>query len=563
SLASKLIGSRYYTPKMEGLPLSGRDNMGHGSHTASIAAGNIVKDVSFYGFGNGTARGGVPAARIAVYKVCEPGPFGCSADGLLSAFDDAIGDGVDIITISIGGDYGSPFEVDPIAIGAFHAMANGILTVNSAGNSGPEWSTVGSVAPWILTVAASNTNRGFFTKVVLGDGRPIVGRSVNSFDLNGTKYPLVYGSSASTSCSAASAEFCTPGCLDRKLVKGKIVLCDSPTNTAEAQYKGAVASITGSSKVDYASIFSFPVSVLSKDDYNTVLSYMNFTKNAKATVLKSDTIFKQTAPIVASYSSRGPNEIVPDILKPDITAPGSEILAAYSLDAPPSDLDTRHVKYSVLTGTSMACPHVAGVAAYIKTFHPHWSPSMITSAMMTTAWSMNASISPYNEMAEFSYGAGHVDPITAIHPGLVYEANKFDHIAFLCGLKYTGKKLRLISGDSRSCTKKQTKSLPRNLNYPSMTAKVSATKPFIVTFYRTVTNVGMSNTTFKAKVVGDKLKVKVVPNVLYFMSVYEKKSFTVTVSGNGPEADKLVSTHLIWSDGVHSVRSPIVVYAAN
>ncbi|VVB04589.1 unnamed protein product [Arabis nemorensis] len=105
------------------------------------------------------------------------------------------------------------------------------------------------------------------------------------------------------------------------------------------------------------------------------------------------------------------------------------------------------------TGTSMACPHVAGVAAYIKTFHPRWSPSMIKSAIMTTAWSMNTSTSPFNEMAEFAYGAGHVDPITAIHPGLVYEANKHDHIAFLCGLNYTGKNLRLISGDSSSCTK--------------------------------------------------------------------------------------------------------------
>ncbi|VVB04590.1 unnamed protein product [Arabis nemorensis] len=563
SCNNKLIGVRYYTPKLEGLPHSARDNMGHGSHTASTAAGNTVKDVSFYGLGNGTVRGGVPAARIAVYKVCEPGIFGCTGDGMLSAYDDAIADGVDIITISIGGDSSSPFEVDPTAIGAFHAMAKGILTVNSAGNSGPERSTVTSVAPWILTVAASNTNRAFVTKVVLGDGKTVVGRSVNTFDLNGTKYPLVYGRSASTSCGAASAGFCSPGCLDSKLVKGKIVLCDFELNTDEAQSMGAVASITKSSRVDFASVFSFPVSALSEDDYNTVLSYMNSTKNPKATVLKSDTIFKQTAPVTATYSSRGPNAIIPDILKPDITAPGSEILAAYSPDAPPSQSDTRHVKYSVATGTSMACPHIAGVAAYIKTFHPRWSPSMIKSAIMTTAWSMNASTSPFNEMAEFAYGAGHVDPITAIHPGLVYEANKHDHIAFLCGLNYTGKNFRLISGDSSSCTKEQTKSLPRNLNYPSMTAQVSATKPFKVTFRRTVTNVGMPNTTYKAKVVGDNLKVKVVPSVLFFKSVYEKKSFTVTVSGNGPEADKLMSAHLIWSDGVHSVRSPMVIYAAN
>ncbi|XP_024013692.1 subtilisin-like protease SBT4.5 isoform X2 [Eutrema salsugineum] len=561
SCNNKLIGARSYTPKTNEFPHSARDNMGHGTHTASTAAGNAVKDVSFYGLGNGTARGGVPAARIAVYKVCEAGFEGCTGDGILSAYDDAIADNVDLITISIGGDTGQPFEVDPTAIGAFHAMAKGILTLNSAGNSGPESSTVSSIAPWIFTVAASNTNRGFVTKVVLGDGKT-VGRSVNSFDLKGTKYPLVYGESATRSCDADSARFCSPGCLDSKLVKGKIVLCDSAEHPDEAQAMGAIASITKSSKADFATIFSFSVSVLSEDDYNTVLSYMNSTKNPKAAVLKSGTTFKQTAPVIASYSSRGPNTIIPDILKPDITAPGSEILAAYSPDAPPSKSDTRHVKYSLLTGTSMSCPHVAGVAAYLKTFHPRWSPSMIQSAIMTTAWPMNASASPINEMDEFAYGAGHVDPISAIHPGLVYEANKSDHIAFLCGLNYTGKNLKLISGDSVSCTKEQTKSLPRNLNYPSMTAQVSATKPFKVAFRRTVTNVGMSNSTYKAKVVGTKLKAKVVPGVLSFKSLHEKKSFTVTVSGKGPGAEKLVSTHLIWSDGFHSVRSPIVVYAS-
>ncbi|CAH8267694.1 unnamed protein product [Arabidopsis lyrata] len=560
---NKLIGARYYTPELVGFPASAMDNTGHGSHCASTAAGNAVKHVSFYGLGNGTARGGVPAARIAVYKVCDVGVNRCTAEGILAAFDDAIADKVDLITISIGADEVGPFEVDTLAIGAFHAMAEGILTVASAGNNGPERSTVVSIAPWIFTVAASNTNRAFVTKVFLGNGKTIVGRSVNSFDLNGRKYPLVYGKSASSSCDAAAARFCSPGCLDSKRVKGKIVLCDSPQNPEEAQAMGAVASIVSSRSEDVTSIFSFPVSLLSEDDYNIVLSYMNSTKNPKAAVLRSETIFNQRAPVVASYSSRGPNPIIHDILKPDITAPGSEILAAYSPYAPPSVSDTRHVKYAVLSGTSMSCPHVAGVAAYLKTFHPRWSPSMIQSAIMTTAWPMNASTSPFNELAEFSYGAGHVDPIAVIHPGLVYEANKSDHIAFLCGLNYTGKKLRLISGDSSSCTKEQTKSLPRNLNYPSMTAQVSAAKPLKVTFRRTVTNVGRPNATYKAKVVGSKLKVKVIPDVLSFWSLYEKKSFTVTVSGAVPKAKKLVSAQLIWSDGVHFVRSPIVVYAKN
>jgi len=160
-----LIGARDYTS--EGT----RDTSGHGTHTASTAAGNAVKDTSFFGIGNGTVRGGVPASRIAAYKVCTDS--GCSSEALLSSFDDAIADGVDLITISIGFQFPSIFEDDPIAIGAFHAMAKGILTVSSAGNSGPKPTTVSHVAPWIFTVAASTTNRGFITKVVLGNGKTL------------------------------------------------------------------------------------------------------------------------------------------------------------------------------------------------------------------------------------------------------------------------------------------------------------------------------------------------------------------------------------------------------
>lgn len=162
---SKLVGVRDYTRE------GARDYDGHGTHTASTAAGNAVADISFFGLGNGTVRGAVPASRIAAYKVCLKL---CSSAAILSAFDDAIADGVDIITISIGGDTALEYERDVIAIGAFHAMAKGILTVNSAGNSGPTAGVVSCVAPWILAAAASTTNRGFVTKVVLGDGKTLV-----------------------------------------------------------------------------------------------------------------------------------------------------------------------------------------------------------------------------------------------------------------------------------------------------------------------------------------------------------------------------------------------------
>ncbi|XP_013743782.2 subtilisin-like protease SBT4.8 [Brassica napus] len=524
---NKLIGARDYT--REGT----RDLDGHGSHTSSIAAGNAVSGASFFGIGNGTARGGVPAARIAAYKVCTSTE--CGSEAVLSAFDDAIADGVDFISISIGGGGAARrYEEDTTAIGAFHAMAKGILTVNSAGNSGPKPTSVGSVAPWILTVGASTTNREFLTKVVIQNGKTLSGRSVNAFDLQGKNYPLVFQGSEAM---------------------GKILV-----SVYSFSSDVAVATITKDYK-NYATISSRPLSALSPDDFDFLVSYVNSTKSTQGTVLKTEADFNQKAPKVASFSSRGPNTIAVDLLKPDITAPGVEILAAYSpLGSPTEDIDQRHVKYSVLSGTSMSCPHVTGVAAYIKTFHPDWSPAVIQSAIMTTAWSMNASDTGVAS-TEFAYGAGHVDPIAALNPGLVYELDKADHITFLCGLNYTSKTLKLITGEAVTCTGN---TLPRNLNYPSMSAKLSKTNSsFTISFNRTVTNVGTPTSTYKSQIVlnqGTKLSVKVSPDVLFMKSVNEKQSFTVTVSGDNIDPNLPSSASLIWSDGTHNVRSPIVVY---
>ncbi|XP_020874639.1 subtilisin-like protease SBT4.12 isoform X1 [Arabidopsis lyrata subsp. lyrata] len=523
---NKLIGARDYTS--EGT----RDTSGHGTHTASTAAGNAVVDASFFGIGNGTVRGGVPASRIAAYKVCTPS--GCSSEALLSAFDDAIADGVDLITISIGFTFASIFEDDPIAIGAFHAMDKGILTVSSAGNSGPNPTTVSHVAPWIFTVASSTTNRGFITKVVLGNGKTLVGRSVNAFDMKGKKYPLVYGkSAASSACDAKTAGLCAPACLNKSRVKGKILVCAGPSGFKIAKSVGAIAVISKSTRPDVAFTHHLPASDLQPKDFKSLVSYIESQDSPKAALLKTETIFNRTSPVVASFSSRGPNTIAVDILKPDITAPGVEILAAFSPDGEPSQDDTRHVKYSVSSGTSMSCPHVAGVAAYVKTFHPKWSPSMIQSAIMTTAWTVKANGRGIAS-TEFAYGSGHVNPIAALNPGLVYELDKADHIAFLCGMNYTSKTLRIISGDTVKCSKKN-KILPRNLNYPSMSAKLSGTdSTFTVTFNRTLTNLGTPNSTYKSKVVaghGSKLGIKVTPSVLYFKTMNEKQSFRVTVTG--------------------------------
>ncbi|KAJ4725704.1 Subtilisin-like protease [Melia azedarach] len=549
---NKIIGARYYKE-------SAWDDVGHGSHVASIAAGNHVKDANFFGIGQGTARGGVPSARIAVYKVCTP--VGCEAQDILTAFDDAIADGVDLITISLGGPSATDFNIDPIAIGGFHAMAKGILTLNSAGNNGPAPGVTSSVSPWLMSVAASTTDRRFVDKVVLGSGKTVVGYSLNPFTQKGKKFPLIYGQGGGDFCHEDDIKKCRARCVNASVAKGKIVVCDEFTGFMDSNYAHAAGSILKLGpfhKVSYA--VSLPASAFSPDSYDNIISYVNSTRNPQAEILKTSAIKIYDAPAVTSFSSRGPNTIVPDILKPDISAPGLDILAAYSslVTVTKDPEDKRKSEHYILSGTSMSCPHTAGIAAYVKSFHPNWSPSAIKSAIMTTAWPMNSS---KNTDAEFAYGSGHVNPVKAIDPGLVYETFKQDYLKMLCSLGYNERKLRSISGDNSSiCPNGSDKGSPRDLNYPSMAAQVSPGKSFTIRFPRTVTNVGLAKSAYKVKVLkSGRISVKVEPEILSFKSLNEKKSFSVTVTGEGLPDETIISASLVWSDGNHSVRSPIVV----
>ncbi|GAB4824344.1 hypothetical protein Ancab_007232 [Ancistrocladus abbreviatus] len=564
---NKLIGAKLYT-----YDKTMRDTIGHGTHTASMAAGTVVKNASFYGLAQGTAKGGVPSAKIAAYKVCDS--VGCDEYAILAAFDDAISDGVDLITVSIGGQYPAAIHRDAVAIGSFHAAVKGILTVQSAGNHGNFTGSVISVAPWVFSVAASTTDRHIIDKVVLGDGKTLIGDSVNSFTLE-EQAPLVLGKDVAWGqgyCTDVQAELCWSTCLNPSLVKGKIVLCGqheelNPAGRAvnEASRAGALGAITVTKMKNVSFLVPLPAAGLSLDDFAAVRSHTKATKSPTARILKSEVLNDTAAPTVAPFSSRGPNYIAADILKPDITAPGVDILAAFSPAAPvtTSPTDKRSVKYSILSGTSMSCPHVAGAAAYVKSLHPNWSPSAIKSALMTTAQPMSATKNPGAEFVDgaFAYGSGHVNPVKAADPGLVFEASTADYIQFLCGLGYTQEKIQEVTGEKTSCPKGKVW-FPNDVNYPSFAARVSETKSFSIKFHRTVTNVGVANSTYKANIDSNdsKLIIKVEPEVLSFKSLNETKSFDVTVAGAGLASRQKMSASLIWSDGIHRVRSPIVMY---
>ncbi|GLJ18273.1 hypothetical protein SUGI_0323140 [Cryptomeria japonica] len=573
----KIIGASFYYKGYGSQPPAGefvspRDLSGHGTHTSSIAAGSIVRNASLFGLAQGDVRGGVPGARIAIYKVCWLNSCNCA--DILAAFDDAIYDGVDVISVSLGGgghgiltyDY---FE-DCIAIGAFHSMKRGILTSNGACNDG----TLGSVcnySPWSLTVAASTIDRHFESQLTLGNRISFEGHAINTFTMEQPWYPLVYGGDAANVSGGFSSDD-SSGCglysLDRSVVEGKIVLCylSNPSDLPDGGVYvsgGAGAIIMYDITNDTAFSFMVPATVISSEQGEVIKSYINSTRSSIASIAKSVAENDLPAPILAQFSSKGPNPITPDLLKPDITAPGVDILAAWSNAAPLSmdPLDKRVVDFNILSGTSMACPHATGAAAYVKSFHPDWSPAAIKSALMTTASTLDATLDG-NEAAELGYGAGQINPLKAINPGLVYDANANSYLNMLCSQGYSETSLRLLTGEFISCSSNLSKNGVWELNYPSIMVISNASEPFLAQFPRTVTNVGPAKSTYEAKINAPfGMNVTVEPDILTFTSSNQKMSYNVKIESRVVPNDKaLLSGALTWSYGNYSVRSPILVY---
>ncbi|CAM8952317.1 unnamed protein product [Rhodiola kirilowii] len=582
----KLIGARYYNTiqmdskaKISHLAKSGgspRDSVGHGTHTASIASGSRVANASYYGLGYGTASGGSPSSRIAMYKACTE--LGCSSSAILKAFDDAIKDGVDIISISIGlsSIFQADFLEDPIAIGAFHATQKDVMVVCSAGNEGPDPSTVVNTAPWLFTVAASSIDRDFKSTILLGNGKSFQGSAISFSNLSRSKYyPLVYGASAAAKFTPISeARICYPGSLDRIKVAGKIVVCmgdDSSVSRTvmklvvqDSKAKGVIIIDEQSTGSPFDS-GTYPFSQLGKAAGTELLHYIHSTRNASATILPTVELSRvKPAPIIAYFSSRGPGGLTENILKPDITAPGVAILGATIPTKEEANVPfgEKISNFVVKSGTSMACPHVTGAAAFVKSVHPGWSASMIKSALMTTAMTSNNmrdfltnSSKSYANLHEM--GTGEISPLRALNPGLVFETRIEDHLSFLCYYGFSEKNVRAMSNTNFKCPIKSKEELVSNVNYPSISI---GQLDSVCTVTRTVTNVGSANSTYVAYVHAPKgLSVSVWPKKLVFSGNMQKLSFKISFNGKG--ALKGYNFGLLrWTDESHSVR---VMFAVN
>ncbi|EOX97702.1 Subtilisin-like serine protease 2 [Theobroma cacao] len=592
----KLIGARFFSKGHEaaaglGGPIAGinetiefmspRDADGHGTHTASTAAGRHSFRASMEGYAAGIAKGVAPKARLAVYKVCWKNS-GCFDSDILAAFDGAVNDGVDVISISIGGGDGisSPYYLDPIAIGAYGAVSRGVFVSSSAGNDGPNLMSVTNLAPWLVTVGAGTIDRNFPADVILGDARRLNGVSLYSGEqLKGKMYPLVYPGKS----GVLSASLCMENSLDPSVVKGKIVICDRGSSPRVAkglvvQKAGGVGMIlangvsNGEGLVGDAHIL--PACALGSDEGDAVKSYVSSSANPTATIdFKGTVIGIKPAPVVASFTGRGPNGLNPEILKPDLIAPGVNILAAWTDAVGPTGLDSdqRKTEFNILSGTSMACPHVSGAAALLKSAHPDWSPAAIRSAMMTTASITDNKNQPMIDEATgkqstpYDFGAGHLNLDRAMDPGLIYDITNNDYENFLCAIGYNPKLVQVVTRSPAVCPMK--KPLPENLNYPSIAALFSTTSrgPTSKTFIRTVTNVGQANAVYVAKIEAPKgVRVTVKPVELVFTPAVKKRSFFVTITADSKhlvvDDSGAVFGSLSWTDGnKHVVRSPIVV----
>ena len=434
---NKIIGARYYVDGFGGpsalLPeeyLSPRDGDGHGSHTSSTAAGDYGVNAVINGTSMGSISGVAPAARIAVYQVCWNGDAGgCATIDSMNAIEDAINDGVDVMNFSIGG--ATSTNLDPVSLAFFDAAAAGVFVSTSAGNSGPTPSTVNHDAPWEMSVAAGTTDREGHGVVTLGDGTSYTG--VSTPNAGAGPAPLVLSTNAGLpTATTDEARLCAPGALDPAVVKGAIVVCDrgfyARTDKSYAVMAaggvGMVLANTGPNSLN-ADIHYVPTVHVDEVAGAGIKAYAA-TPGATATLSKGAFITGVEGPYVAGFSSRGPSLVGDgDMIKPDIMAPGVDILAAV---APPSNAGHSFDFYS---GTSMASPHIAGMGALMKQAHPDWSPMAIKSALMTSADQVdNKGVAL--DGTPFDYGAGEVNVTRAMKAGLVYDSNATDWYGYLC-----------------------------------------------------------------------------------------------------------------------------------
>ena len=580
---NKLIGAQYFdtgfkasgrVPHWTEFRSSPRDSVGgnvgeggHGTHTSTTAGGNAGIDVTMAGVNVGQMSGVAPRARVSSYKVCwtyndstqaTGGRNSCFTSDSVAAIEKAVTDGVHVINYSISG---GTSITDPVEQAFFNASNAGVLAVASAGNDGPG-NQVAHISPWHATIGASTHNRELQADIILGNGQTFKGASMNAAALPSA--PLITAEAAAMSgANASRTSLCYSAgsnggvaVLDPAKVRGKIVICtrgenarvDKSLAVLEAGGVGMIQVDNGAGLV--AEVHSVPTVHVTAAQGAQIRAYAI---QAEATASMTKFVIGTSAlpaPIMANFSSRGPNRYDANVLKPDMTAPGVDIIAGVT---PELTRDQRaavisgalvpDVAYASYQGTSMSAPHVAGLAALLRQEYPSWTPAMIKSALMTTATDTFADALSGDTRGQlpFAQGAGHVNPNAAIDPGLVYNITELDYRKYMCG-----------AGVTTECANGSI--VGYNLNLPSIAiGNVLGT----AAVQRSVTNVGTVAATYTGSITVPGFNATVTPSTLS-IGPGETKSFTVNLTRTNAAANAWAYGNLVWSDGSHTVRSPVV-----
>jgi len=582
---NKLIGARFYRDAFEtfgdideGEFNSPADADGHGTHVASIVAGNERKKVTILSKNAGPVRGIAPRARVAIYKACwlrqDATRAICSTADLVDAINDAVADGVDIINYSIGAlDYSL---LDPDDLALLAASDAGILTAVSAGNDGDhDFLTRGTIespgaTPWVITVGAtSRPGNRIAPAVEISSPNSLAGLyeskeasftpPLSSTDgISGALVLAVDGDNTTDDEAIPGSVY--DGCtalVNADDIVGKIAFiqrgnCNFDTKVALAEQAGAVAAVIFSNSNELLvmngddSKGNIPAVMITQSDGELLRDQLLEDKSISITLNSKLTVsFSSDENTLADFSARGPD---PDFLKPDVVAPGQAILGAHTPDVANG---FQGEQYQYLTGTSQSAPMVAGLAALVKEAHPDWTPAEIKSAIMTTS-RQNILLSKGAEADAFDIGAGHIVPNNAIDPGLIYDVKPNDYDEYLCRVDVDAAPRSLACN---TLTNRNRVVRSNDLNLPSIQVNNLVAEREVT---RRVRNPGQAATYRVSINEPEGVSVEVSPSQLV-LSQDEEAEYTVRFESDGDVLQSWMFGDITWKSEEHNVYSPFAV----
>jgi len=539
SCNNKLIGAYRFMDTYEtfgpallpGEFLSSRDDDGHGTHTATTAAGNAGVEASIFGVSRGTVSGVAPRAHVIAYKVC--GDAGCYSSDSAAAIQQAILDGVDVVNFSISGG-NSPYS-DIASLAFYDAYNAGILVSASAGNSGPGADTVSHREPWTITVGASTADRAFTNTIML------YGNGGASLSVSGTS---ITGALTTPAPVTVPADVFCAGPFAAGTFTGQVVVCQrgGPNGRVAKGLAISAAGAVGMILYNQAPNVTdqqtdrhyLPASQIQFADGQAVIAFVAANPGTTATI-SSAAKTAQQGDVMASFSSRGGPGQNLGISKPDITAPGVQILAGHTPLSVATDTGPQGDLFQAIAGTSMSSPHVAGAAALIKDLYPNFTPGQVKSALMTTASTSKLykedGVTPFTP---FDAGTGRVNLRKAWDPGLTFSDTGANYLALADELW--------------------------KANYPSLYVP---TMPGLIKVSRTAKEVSGSNSFYRSSIsyqAGQPKDFKVIVPKEFFVPGNGEYTFDITVDARDVPLDAVRHATIVLTEiNGCVVRIPVTI----